>query len=295
MKRPKCSAGNVQCGTICLPKGKKCREGEQHGQKVAAQNQSYVYKNVLGGDRTVKEVADANKQHGMTKKIAKEYVMEVAADYIESQVHGERSRMGEINKKYGSFFGERRRKDSASLESVEYACGYLSAKGVDFTPENCLGVMEAYRQFRSDARSQINGQCGQGWEKGPGGKCVRARGSYMSTLKPKQGGVKGAAKHGAKVAAFGFSGASEYDRQRSAGQGRGKAALAAAGKTLKGAAQAVAMNPVGGHVYRRSRDVGESRLKAGAKGVATGTGVAAAMGAGLMAVNARRNRKASNS
>ena len=139
---------------------------------------------------------------------------------------------------------------------------------------------------RFDARRKINGQCSKGWTEGPGDKCIRPKGKFDLNYGQKEPGIRGAVRHFAKKAIFG-SGDVEYNRQRSAGASRSQAFGAGALEGLKGGLQDQIMGggglvpfgnvlpggKIGGAVYRRSRDAGQSRIRAGAKGLAAGLSV----------------------
>ena len=137
---------------------------------------------------------------------------------------------------------------------------------------------------RFDARRKINGQCGKGWTEGPGDKCIRPKGNFDIHYGQKNPGID--IKHGVKKLLFG-SGDVEYNRQRSAGVSQQQAILAGSLSGTKGWAQNYLMGggpviplakylpggKIGGAVYRRSRDAGQGRVRAGAKGLAAGLSI----------------------
>jgi len=137
---------------------------------------------------------------------------------------------------------------------------------------------------RFDARRKINGQCGKGWTEGPGDKCIRPKGKFDIHYGQKNPGID--IKHGVKKALFG-SGDVEYNRQRSAGASQQQAILAGSLSGTKGWAQDYLLGggpviplakylpggKIGGAIYRRSRDAGQGRVRAGAKGLAAGMAV----------------------
>jgi hypothetical protein len=133
-------------------------------------------------------------------------------------------------------------------------------------------------------RTKVGGRCGKGWQDGPGGKCVRAERSGL-TYGQRGKGIGGTAKWAGKNILLG-SGDVEYNRRRSLGQGRGKAALHGALSGSKGGIQNLALGgPAGGSVYRRSRNVGQGRLRSGAKGLATNLAVNTAIGAAAIGIS----------
>ncbi len=143
--------------------------------------------------------------------------------------------------------------------------------------------------LREDApRRKVGGKCGKGWQDGgPDGKCIRAKSKFSPTYGQRGKGIGGTAKWLAKNAVLG-SGDVEYNRRRSLGQDRKEAFVHGYGSGVKGGIQNLALGgPVGGSVYRRSRDAGQSRWRSGAKGVGTNIAVNAAVGAAAMtALNA---------
>ena len=132
---------------------------------------------------------------------------------------------------------------------------------------------------RLDARNKVNGQCGKGWTEGPGDKCIRPKGKFDIHYGQKKPGLD--IKHGVKKLLFG-SGDVEYNRQRSAGASQWQAFNAGSAAGAKGMAQDFVMGggsfllpggKVGGAVYRRSRDAGQGRARAGLKGLAAGLSI----------------------
>lgn len=87
-----------------------------------------------------------------------------------------------------------KRKDSMNYES-DYALGYLAARGIRYDGADPVGYLAGYLQFRQDAdKAKCDPE--KGWEKGPGGKCVRIKGG-----KKKGGGMAGKLAAGALGAA----------------------------------------------------------------------------------------------
>lgn len=91
------------------PRKKKIKQPPGYTPKIRKQNISYLYKNMYGGDKYARELAN-NKNNKLNYKLAKQYINDMATNYEDGMQgntlntnrvnHG----INRINKKYNQYF-----------------------------------------------------------------------------------------------------------------------------------------------------------------------------------------------